>query len=86
VASAAGNSAEIAKWTGGGIIVNSKKMPYGRVAVNLNDAILQISKLAYNPRGRRALGKAAHHAWEQKYTWEILAKRYEKLYLDLLKQ
>ena len=86
VASAAGNSAEIARWTGGGIIVNSKKMPYGRVAVNLNDAILQISKLAYNPRRRRALGKTAHHAWEQKYTWEILAKRYEKLYLDLLKQ
>jgi glycosyltransferase involved in cell wall biosynthesis len=84
VASAAGNSSEIAKWTGGGVIVKSDKMPYGRVAADLNDAILQISKLAYSPLRRRALGRTGRRNWEQKYTWEILAKKYEKLYLSLL--
>lgn len=85
VASAAGNSAEIAEWTGGGIIAKSHKAPNGRVAVDLNDAITQITKLAYNPIKRKAIGKTAHATWKKDFTWEKLTGNYIKLYESLLK-
>lgn len=83
VASAAGNSAEIAKWTGGGIIVKTNEGLSGRVVADLNDAILQITKLAYNPFKRRAMGRAAHTAWKKNYTWEKITKDYITLYESL---
>lgn len=86
IASDAGNSSEIARWTGGGIIAKSYNVPNGRVAADLRDSLAQVTKLAYNPLLRRRLGKQAHQTWLQNYTWEKIAKQYEQLYLDLLKK
>lgn len=86
VASNAGNSAEIARWTGGGIIAKSHDMPNGRVAADLRDSLRQVTKLAYNPLNRRRMGRRAHQAWLANYTWENIARQYEKLYLELLGQ
>ena len=84
IATHAGNSAEIAEWTGGGIIAKSHEMPNGRVAVDLDDAIKQITKLACNPAKRRAMGKTGHKAWKNNYTWDKITNQYESLYKKLL--
>src|SRR5205085_2206983 len=86
VATAAGNSAEIAKWTGDGVIVDSHRAPNGRVAADLNDAIFQVTKLAYNPIRRRAMGRAGRQAWKKNYTWGKITNDYIELYESLLKK
>lgn len=84
VATAAGNSAEIARWTEGGVIVKTHQRPNGRVAADLKDSLWQITKLAYNPSRRKKLGRAGHQNWIRKYTWEKLSEEYLKLYSQLL--
>lgn len=84
VATAAGNSAEIAKWTGGGIIVKTLNQPHGRVKADAMDALWQVTRLLLNRRRREAIGRRGHKAWKEKYTWEKLTDDYLKLYLDLL--
>lgn len=84
VATAAGNSAEIAKWTGGGVIVKSRSMANGRVKADLKDALLQITRLGYNGLRRRRLGRVGRQTWQRKYTWHQLTNEYLNLYQDLL--
>lgn len=86
VASGAGNSAEIARWTGGGIIIKSQARPNGRVAVDSKDALWKISKLAHSRRQRQALGQAGHKAWEKNFTWAKLTNDYLELYKSLLNE
>lgn len=84
VASAAGNSVEIAKWTGGGIIVKTHGHPNGRVGADLKNALIQTTKLAYNPLKRRVMSQTARQNWQKKFTWEKIANDYIKLYQSLL--
>ena len=85
VSTAAGNSAEIAKWTGAGTIVKTHERPSGRVAADLKDALWQVAKLAYNRPRRKEMGRVGHEVWEKKFTWEKITEDYLKLYEDLLK-
>jgi glycosyltransferase involved in cell wall biosynthesis len=84
IASDAGNSREIAKWTGGGIIVKKHKLPAGRVTIDVKDAVWQTTRLAYNSKRRRAMGRTAHANWQKKFTWEKLAGDYLNLYESLI--
>jgi glycosyltransferase involved in cell wall biosynthesis len=84
IASDAGNNAEIARWTGGGIIVKSHDRPNGRVAVDLKDAVWQTARLGINQKRRRLMGATAHKNWKQKFTWEVLTDEYIKLYDKIL--
>ena len=86
VASNAGNSAEIAKWTGGGVIVKSHPKAEGRVGVDLKDALWKVTRLGLNLVLRRRLGRRGRQAWQAKFTWEKLTKDYLKLYEDLLQK
>jgi L-malate glycosyltransferase len=80
VATACGNSAEIAKWTGGGVIVKTHSMPNGRVKADLKNSLLTITKLAYNFPYRRSLGRRGRKTWQEKYTWHHLTNQYLELY------
>lgn len=84
VATAAGNSTEIAKWTGGGVIVKSFAQPNGRVRADLKDALLQITKLAYNRPRRQALGRNGRMSWQKNFTWQKLSNDYLDLYTGLV--
>lgn len=86
VASTAGNSAEIAKWTDGGLIVKTHPQPNGRVKVDLKDALWQVTRLALNPLLRRRLGKQGRQAWQAKFTWAKLTKDYLELYKQLVER
>lgn len=85
VATTAGNSLEIAKWTGGGIIVKSHPQPNGRVKADLADLLWQTTRLAYHHKLRQSFGSMGHKNWLEKYTWEKLTNRYLDLYKTMLK-
>lgn len=80
VATTAGNNAEIARWTGGGVIVKGHDRPNGRVKADLKDALWQLTKLAHNRRRRQALGRAGNQAWQKHFTWAKLTGDYLKIY------
>ncbi len=84
VATAAGNSAEIAEWTKGGIIVKSHQVDNGRVRADLKDTLWQLTKLAHNRPQRHKLGVQGHDIWQKKYTWTRLTDEYLTLYEDIL--
>jgi len=84
VATAAGNSAEIARWLGNGVIVKSYDQGNGRVRADLKDALWQVTRLIYNPRRRKALAATGRKNWQQKYTWHKLTQDYLKLYKELV--
>ncbi len=85
VATSAGNSAEIAKWTGGGVIVKTIQRPNGRVTADHRAAVWEVARLCHSPKRRIALGRAGHEAWRKHYTWGKLANEYLKLYKTLVK-
>ncbi|MFO0971603.1 MAG: glycosyltransferase family 4 protein [Candidatus Saccharimonadales bacterium] len=84
--SEAGNSAEIAQWTGAGIVVKSHARPNGRVTVDSKDALWKLTKLAHQPARRVELGETGHKTWKKKYTWDKLTDTYLSLYQDLTKK
>lgn len=86
VASEAGNDAEIAEWTQGGIIAKSHHLPNGRVKVDAKDALKQLTLLAYNKKKRQSMGRAGHASWKKSFTWEKLTRDYLNLYEQLLKK
>ncbi len=84
IATPAGNSAEIAKWTGGGVIVKAHDMPNGRVKARIKDSLMLITKLGYNFSLRHKLGRNGRSMWQKKYTWKQLTQEYLELYQQLL--
>ena len=84
IATAAGNSAEIAKWTQGGIIVKTYPKENGRVRAHLKDALLKTIALIYNKPLRARLSKNARKNWDDKYTWNKITDEYLNLYKELI--
>lgn len=86
LSTSAGNSSEIAKWTGGGIIVKSHPSHNSRVVADQKDTLIKLTRLAHSPALRKKLGDRARKTWSEKYTWERLAKEYESLYLEIFER
>jgi L-malate glycosyltransferase len=75
-----GNAAEIAEWTGGGIVVPSKRED-GRVTAEPAALAAEIDGLFENASARRAYAEAGRTAWQREFTWEEIAGRYEQVYV-----
>lgn len=84
VATAAGNSAEIAKWTRAGVIVKTLGKPNGRVAADLKNALWRITRLAYSRPSRISMAKEGHRIWEERFTWSKLTQDYLDLYEKMM--
>lgn len=85
IASGAGNSEEIVKWTGGGVIAKTIPHP-GRptdVSVDVQTTVQLLKQLWLNPLRRRRLGRTGRKNWREKFTWDKITKQYLKLYEDL---
>lgn len=82
LASDAGNSEEIAEWTGAGVIAASypDDEHQGNVRVSEKDALKKLVKLYLSPRLRRSLGKNGRKNWETKFTWQKITDQYLKVY------
>lgn len=80
-----GNAKEIIGWTKGGKILPTRidKFGYSHALINKSASIL---KNYYDNRKRLSLmAKTGYRAWLKYFTWEKIAKQYEKIYLSLLK-
>jgi glycosyltransferase involved in cell wall biosynthesis len=78
----AGNSAEIARWTGAGTGIPARRKN-GIVRGSSADMARQIQALLDDPQRRERMGHDGHAAWERDYSWQAIVARYEKLYEEL---
>jgi glycosyltransferase involved in cell wall biosynthesis len=82
---ACGNAAEIAAWSGGGVVAPTRQEEGGFVDGDPVEFALEIDQLLSSPERRSQLAAAGHHAWLQRFTWEKLVQEYEKLYSCLVR-
>ena len=85
LSSDAGNSSEISQWTGGGQVIPSHKNKDGYSHVDLKAGTDMLNELYLNENKRKTMSQLAFKNWQEKYSWEVITKSYEKLYLSLIK-
>ncbi len=79
-----GNSVEIAQWTGGGEIIQTAWDQNGFSHVNINDGVKKLNELFVHAERRKRMSTISFDNWRKKYSWEVIAKQYETLYLKLI--
>jgi L-malate glycosyltransferase len=84
VSVAAGNAAEIAEWTGAGVVVPSSRLPDGRVTAAPEALGAALTSLWEEPGTRGGMAEAGREAWLREFTWEQIAGRYEQAYTRVL--
>jgi len=79
-----GNSPEIARWTGAGVICPSTVD--GRGLTHVDEHVLAHSMRELMVQNERLdeLGKAGRSNWAECYNWKDIARRYESIFLKLV--
>lgn len=80
-----GNAAEIVEWSHGGEILPTFIDEQGFSCARIDESAAQLDKLYEDDQKRNQLAKQGFQAWEKKFSWEIITKRYEQMYSNLLR-
>jgi glycosyltransferase involved in cell wall biosynthesis len=81
-----GNSAEIAQWTGAGVMCPSAVNGRGYTTVNELVLAQSMRELMQQPERLKQLGAAGRRNWSERFTWEEIAAQYERLFSQLVKE
>jgi glycosyltransferase involved in cell wall biosynthesis len=81
-----GNAAEIAEWTGAGIVVPTRSLPNGRRQADVAAAARSVAELLESPARRETLGRLGRQRWAERFTWERIAGLYEAVYEDAIRR
>lgn len=79
-----GNTPEIAQWTKGGLIMPTTKDEGGFSHVKVEEGVKMLNQLYADEQQRKQMAEESFAIWKQKYSWEVITKEYEQLYLNLL--
>ena len=78
-----GNAAEIAEWGGCGLVVESRRRADGLVEADRAAIAGAVDDLLVDPERRREMGARGRIAWEQRFTWDTVARQYGDLYASV---
>lgn len=81
-----GNAAEIAQWTGAGVICPAKVDPSGYTNADPEVLAAEISRLSRETERLAHLGNNGRRNWEQRFTWEKIIRSYESLLEECLQK
>jgi glycosyltransferase involved in cell wall biosynthesis len=84
LSTACGNAAEIAEWTGGGLIVATRSARDASVFTDPNTMARAIEDLVRDKARLDTLKHSGFEAWKERFSWEGIAVQYEQLYSRLL--
>jgi len=79
-----GNAAEIIGWSGGGLLLPTEKDFEGYSRARINEAREILEMIYRDSNKREELKQFGYKAWIKRFTWEKIAKDYEKLYVKLV--
>ncbi|MDO9406426.1 MAG: glycosyltransferase family 4 protein [Polaromonas sp.] len=81
-----GNALEIAAWTGGGVACPSSVDERGYTRVDEAVLAASMASLAAQPALLEAMGKTGQENWRKHFSWQVIARQYERLFLDLVER
>lgn len=81
-----GNAKEIVKWTEGGMILPTEIDKEGYSHVKMNESVVMLNEVYLNVARREDMAAKAFLNWKEKFSWEVIAKKYESLYLSLINE
>lgn len=81
-----GNAAEIAQWTGAGVMCPSEMDVKGYTRVNENILATSMGALMNQKGVLEKLGETGKQKWKAQFTWEKISDQYEKLFFQLVKK
>jgi glycosyltransferase involved in cell wall biosynthesis len=81
-----GNAAEIAEWTGGGVVCPAPRDARGYTRVDPAVLALHIGQIAADRGLRHRLGEAGHGAWQRQFTWDRISREYEAIFADIVRK
>ncbi|MDI1354702.1 MAG: glycosyltransferase family 4 protein [bacterium] len=79
-----GNSAEIAEWTEGGLILPTSKDEKGFSHVRMKEGVVMLNSVYADKKKMATMSEKAFENWKERYRWEVIAGKYEQMYLNLL--
>jgi glycosyltransferase involved in cell wall biosynthesis len=78
-----GNAAEIAGWSGGGLIMPTRKDRKGYSHAEISRSRTMIEELRQDAGKRESLAGSGFAAWQERFNWGKIAGEYEALYRNL---
>ena len=75
-----GNAIEIASWSGGGVVIPSRRDRRGYTTVKAAVLAEEIEALLADRTRLAQLGSAGYEAWRKRFTWERIVQQYEQVY------
>jgi L-malate glycosyltransferase len=85
LASRAGNSAEIAEWSNGGLIISGRQTGERYEVPSVRDGARLLRLLIEDPIRRNQLADSGYRAWGERFTWDRIAGMYMSEYEALLR-
>ncbi len=86
IATDVGNCREIVEWThNAGIIVEGQKNEHGLFFASRADFASAIETMLSNSQQLQQRSLKAQSAWQQHFTWQVIADKYEQFYDDIIK-
>lgn len=80
-----GNSAEIAQWTGAGVMCPSSVDAKGYTRVDAGILAKSMADLMSQPQRLQELGAAGRRSWLERLTWSKIELQYEQIFEQLVK-
>ena len=75
-----GNASEIAKWTGGGKVIDVNPDKNGYTKVSPSVLSTEIERLLDDRELRMNMALSGRNAWKTRYNWDVLSKEYLELF------
>lgn len=79
-----GNSPELVRWMGAGIICPSEVNELGYTIVDVKLLASEMQKLMGQKKYLEILGQSGRETWKNHFTWKKIAEKYERRFLDLV--
>ncbi|MDD3012241.1 MAG: glycosyltransferase family 4 protein [Candidatus Gastranaerophilales bacterium] len=80
-----GNSAEIISWSNAGELLPTTKQTelFGLTFVDIEKSVRILENIFKDYEKRKLYAQNGFKSWKEKFSWEKIAKEYEKMYLNL---
>ena len=80
-----GNAAEIVELSQSGVLLPTLKFENGHARADEKESARLLSELCGDPQRLKTYAEAGYEIWKKRFTWEKIAREYEKHYLGLLR-
>ena len=79
-----GNAAEIISWSGGGVLLPTRKDDNGYSHAAIDASAHLLKRVRQDTSVRKSMASAGFKAWQEKFSWEKITAQYEHLYFNLM--